>query len=205
MQDLAERHVIGAECFGPHEHLVLFYLAADRDDLCHSLHGQEPLPDLPVRSRAYFHRRAGVAGEADEQDLAHDRGDGGQHRGIYVFRQLGSDQLKLFADDLPGAENVRTPIELHPYDADALCRTRPYTPHPRGAIDRRLGGEGDEQLHLFGGHTVCFRQHRDRRSREIREDVHRHGQRGIASEHQEQGRGEERHDPVIERPFDDTF
>ena len=174
VQQLGDRHAVGAQLIRVGDHLELPLGAAERRDLRHAGNRQQPPAHDGVGDGAQRQRIVGVGRNREEQNLAHDRRDRRQHRPVDLRRQRAADQRQLLGDDLARAEDVGAPVEFHPDDGDAQRRRRADAPHARRAVDRRLDRERDQRFHLLGGHPAAFGQNRDGRRGQVGEHVDRH-------------------------------
>ena len=172
--------------------------AADRNHLRDSRHGQKPSPHGPVGGGARLHEPVHRRAHADQQNLAHDRTDRGEHRSAHVLGELGDRELQPLVDGLAGAEDVRAPLEVHPDDADALGRARPHPADPGRPVHGGLDREGDQALDLFGRQPVGIAQHGDGRRGEVGEDID--GERGgdPAAPRQQHDGGAQREEAVLQ-------
>jgi hypothetical protein len=204
LDHLVDGDAVGAQAFGAEDDLVLLRLAAGGDDLGHPGNGEEALSQHPVGRRLQLHGVVLVGRERDEEDLPHDRGDGGERWSVGAGWQRRSGELELLGHDLPGLVDVGAPVKLHPDDGDPHggCRTHPA--HPRRTVERGLDGEGDLGLGLLRRHAMGFRDDRDRGRGQIREDVHGHVQGRVAARDEEQRRAEQHEEAVVEGPADDA-
>ena len=80
LRDLFQGDTVGAQLRGREQHLILFLTATDGDHLGHPWHGQEPAAQDGFGGGAKFDRTVPRGGQRQEEDLAHDRRDGRQHR-----------------------------------------------------------------------------------------------------------------------------
>ena len=166
---------------------VLADLAADRHDLRDPGHREEAAAHDRLAEPAQLHRRDAVGREGDERDLAHDRADRAECRPLDPAREV--DRLQPLGHDLAREVDVLPPLELDPHDGDAGTGHRADAPDAGSAVEGRLDREGDEKLQLLGGEALRLRDHRDGRSREVREDVDRklRGQRAPGDEQHDGG------------------
>ena len=95
-------------------HLELPHLAADRDDLRNTGDGHETRTQHPVSVFAHLHRRdlSGIDRDRDLHDLAH-HGANRPHARNHVRRQAFLHRRQALRHHLPGAENLRAPLEGH--------------------------------------------------------------------------------------------
>ena len=202
--DFFERYLVCRKARWIEDDLVLLLLASRGDHLRDARNGQKPTPDDGFRDGPELQRRVAVRLQIDEQDLAHDRGDGRQERRLDVWRQRTRDERELLRDGLAGAVDVLPPIELHPHDGDANRRRGAHPPNARGAIQRGFDREGDQRLDLERVHARRFGEDGHRRRGQIRQHVQRDAGGRPAAPDQERG-GEGHHNRTMpERPANES-
>jgi hypothetical protein len=167
----------GLQLEGREDDLELLLLAADGRDLRDPGHREQAPAHQRAGSGAQGHRVVTVGDQGQEQDLAHDRGDRRQHRRLDLRRQGAGDGRQALGDRLARALDVGAPLELHPHDRGPHGGRRAHAAYVQGPVHGRLDREGDQGLHLLGGHSVALDDDGDRRRGEIGEDVDRHAHR----------------------------
>ena len=187
---------------GESSDLELFFAAADGSDLGDAGHGEEPAAHDRVGGGAQFHGCVLVRGEREEEDFAHDGGDGGEDGALHFRRQFAGGDVDLLADNLAGGVDVGAPTELHPDDGEADGGGGADAADAGGAVDGGLDGEGDLALHLGGSHAAGFGDDGDGGGGEVGEDVDRHADGDEAAGDQEEARDDEDGGAIAQRPTD---
>ena len=190
------------------QHLELPALAADDGHLRHPRGGQQPPPDEHLGRRPEVQRGGPGDGgrrvrrEGHEHDLAHDRRERSQHRGLDAVGQRCRDPRELLDHRLARAVDVGAPVEVDPDHRDADRGGRAHPPDLGRAVEGRLDGEGDERLHVAGGEAVTLDQDRHGRSGHVGQHVDRHARGHVASRHEQPGGHRDHAEAVVDRPVD---
>src|SRR5690606_13866349 len=116
--ELGEGGVVGLQAVGVGADLDLADAAAHVEDFGDARDGLQAAADGPVGERADLGGRQviGVAGRgggahADQQDFAHEGGDG-RHERLHAGRELFAGGLQAFLHEHAGALNVGVPVEF---------------------------------------------------------------------------------------------
>ena len=120
--------------FAGEQHLILLLTATDGHHLGHPGHGEEAAAQDGVGGGAEVDRTMVRRGQRQEEDLAHNRRDGGQHGTRGLRWQLAHGKRHLFTDDLPGRIDVHSPRKLDPDHGDAHRGRGPHPPHPEAPL-----------------------------------------------------------------------
>ena len=93
---------------------------------------------------------------------------------IHTWRQLLTHQRETFADHLPRAIDVDTPVKRDIDKRQSDAGDRAHADHARHAVHIGFNRIGDELLHLFRRHPACFNHDRDGGLIEIGKYIDRH-------------------------------
>ena len=180
---VVKTHLVGQQSLRIDQNLVLAHFAALHYYLRHPWHGQQPPPYDPVRRSARLHELRFGSDETDKHDLAHDRGDGGEHRRTHSFGQSKRLGLEPGAHDLPREIDVGSPFEIGPDDADSLGGFRAHPADSERAVKGRFDREGDRCLNVFRSHPVGVGHYCDSGGGQIGKYIDREGGSHPAPDH----------------------
>ena len=112
-------------------------------------------------------------------------------------------ELQLLRNDLARLIDIGAPFELDPDHGDADAGRGAYAAYAGRPVQRRLDGKRDLRLDFLRGHAVRFGNDRNGGRGEIGEHVHRHLHRLVRAPHQQQRRGREHKQTIVEGPLND--
>ena len=160
---------------------VLPDFAPNRDHLRDAGNGEQARAEHEIRSFAQLHRAGAVAGDGDQQYLAHDGADRAHDRTAVGGKLVANDGQAL-RDQLPIAIDVGAPVEFDIDDRQADTRYRADPDDPGHAVHLGLDRKAHELLDLQRGQALRLGHDGHRRAVEVGKDVDRqprHGERAV--------------------------
>ena len=203
--ELLERDAEGGEPLRIGLDLKLPDAPADGQDLGNAADALQAAPDGPVGEGAQlpWSHRAVLAAEPDEEDLAHERGDG-RHARLRLRRQCGKGSLQPFLHELAGTVNVRAPCELGEDQGEAHIGAGPEPVEAARALDGGFDGLGDKGFHLLRREARGFGEDGHGGLRHVRQDLDRQTCQGLPSEDEHEDREADHERPVREGEADEA-
>ena len=129
---------------------------------------------------------AGLHGgaDADEEDFAHERGDG-RHEWLDAGGKLFARRLEALLHEGAGAVEVGVPVELGVDEGEGDVGVGTKTGDASDAEQGGLEGLGDARLNFFGCEAGGFGEDDDGGLGEIGEDLDREAQAGVGAEREQ--------------------
>ena len=156
LDDVAQGHPVAQQGVGVDNHVKLFLVAADAEDLGDSRNGLQVELDQPVLDRAQLFERVLPGGvfEVVEEHQPHAGRDRSQRRFAEPFRDLFPGLLEPFVDQLAGEVDIHSVFEVDVDDREAEVRNGTDVLDAGQAVHHRLDGIGDVGFDLLGGQAL---------------------------------------------------
>ena len=180
-------------------YLILFQVATQNGYLCHTSCWKQTRTNCPVGDSTQVEHRCWICRKADNQHLTQYGRLWSQCWFAHIGGQWFIDYCELFAYNLPGQINIRSPVKFYPNYRKSICGRRAYAAHACCTIYRSFYGKGDELFHFFSCHSIGLSHDDHCRRIEVGEYVHFCMHCGIRTANQQQHRGHEYQDAVLKR------
>ena len=183
--------------------LVFLDVAAQHGHLCHAPGGEQARADDPVGQGAQVEHRRAVGRQAHDEQFAED-GRLRPQRGIaHIVGKGVGHRGQFLRHDLAGQVNVRVPVKFHPHDGKSRGGRGAHTAHAGGSVDGGLDGKCDQLFHLFGRHAPRFGHDDHGGGVQVGKHIDFRVESLVQSAHQQQHRGDQDEQPVLQRKMDD--